>query len=212
MAKVYVKVQAIGACEPFDYDMNALKEAYNQEFIKNGVDAYVDHCRQITGTFSNHLIVDMSVASESPLPPGVGGLIIYLVGLVATMAAAAVFVSLAAALREAIFGAPPPEVKFYTPDGKEFSTLIEYITYMQNVYNPSQDMPYTCMYCGQGFATEEERDAHQEECPWKEGAPYPPAEEAPGWLPWVAGAVIILSVAGIAIVVLPRVLPREGIG
>jgi len=209
MATIYAKTQAIAACDPFVYDMNALKEAYNQEFRNYAVDAYVDNVRQIRGTFSNHLIVDVSVGTDSPISTAVAALIIYILGLTATTVALVILMSAGVSFREGIFGAPPAEAKFYTPDGKEFDTLIEYVTYMQNVYNPTQGMLYTCMYCAQGFATEAERDAHQAECPWKEGPPYPPPEETPEWVPWVAATVIVVAISGLVIVLLPRVLPKE---
>lgn len=209
MSKVYVKTQAIAACEPFVYDMNALKEAYNQEFAAQGVDAYVDDCRQITGTFSNHLVVDVAVAAEGPIPVAVASLIIFIIKATAIAVAAVVILTAAASLVETIKGPPAPEVKFYTPDGQVFDTLIEYTTYMTNVYNPGQGLPYTCPYCGQGFATEEERDAHQEECPWKEGPPYPPAPEVPAWIPWVVAGIFLVVVGLGAVAVLPRLLPKE---
>lgn len=209
MSKIYVKTQAVAACEPFVYDMNALKEAYNEQFRSYGVDAYVDDVRQITGTFSNHLIVDVSVASESPLPPAVAALIIFIIKAVVVVGGITIVLSAAASFMERVFGPPPVQPKFYSPDGQVFDTLIEYVTYMQNVYNPTQGMLYTCIYCGQGFATEAGRDAHQEECPWKDGPPYPPPTVVPEWVPWVAGTVIVVAIAGLAIVLLPRVLPKE---
>lgn len=209
MGKVYMKCQAIAAVEPFDFSMEALKTEYDRQFVENGVDAYVDNVRQIQGTFSNHLIVDMSVAGESPLSSAVVSLIIFLIKAAAVAAVPLVVLAAAAAFVEKIRGPPGPEAEFFTPDGQVFDTLIEYTTYMQNVYNPTQGKPYTCLYCGQGFATEEERNAHQQECPWKDGPPYPPADDFPSWVPWVAGAVIVVSFVGFGIVVMPRILPKE---
>ena len=193
---VYSKCQALATAEHFEYDLTTLKNDYNSQLAYQSIDAFVEGCKKIRTTFQDNLSIDLWVAGESPLDPVTIGLIIALI-IVGMMAICQVLSSTATFV-ERIF----PKMKFYTPDGKVFDTLAEYITYMQNVYNPSVAKPYTCMYCGQGFATEAERDAHQANCPWKAGPPSPETD-------WVSSVIALLVVGGIvvgAVVILPKVL------
>jgi hypothetical protein len=193
---VYSKCQALATGTQFEYDLTTLKNDYNSQLAYQSIDAFVEGCKKIRTTFQDNLSIDLWVAGESPLDPVTIGLIIALI-IVGMMAICQVLSSTATFV-ERIF----PKMKFYTPDGKVFDTLAEYITYMQNVYNPSVAKPYTCMYCGQGFATEAERDAHQANCPWKAGPPSPETD-------WVSSVIALLVVGGIvvgAVVILPKVL------
>jgi hypothetical protein len=194
---VYSKCQALATAEHFEYDLTALKNDCNRELASQSIDAYVEQCKKIRTTFQDNLSIDLWVAGESPLDPLIIAVIIGILILSATLAYI-VILSSTAAFIERIF----PKMKFYTPDGKVFDTLAEYTTYMQNVYNPSVGKPYTCMYCGQGFATEEERDAHQANCPWKGGVPQPETS-------WVSSVIALLAVGGIVagtLIIVPKVL------
>jgi hypothetical protein len=194
---VYSKCQALATAEHFEYDLTTLKNDYNSELTNQSIDAFVEDCKKIRTTFQDNLSIDLWVAGESPLDPLLVAVIIGILILSATLAYI-VILSSTATFIERVF----PKMKFYTPDGKVFDTLAEYITYMQNVYNPSVAKPYTCMYCGQGFATEAERDAHQANCPWKAGPPSPETD-------WVSSVIALLVVGGIvvgAVVILPKVL------
>lgn len=192
--QIRVKAQAIVACEPTAYPMSSLKRSYNDEFTARGIDVSVTECKQIRGAFSNHLIVDMSVAAESPIAPAVAALIILLIKLLAITVAAVVVISAASALAERIWGRP----KFYAADGTEFDSLAGYITYQQATH-PGK---YVCYYCGQVFNTAEERTAHQKECPWKGGVP---DGEDWGWVKWLVGGIIAVG----GIVVVSKVLPER---
>lgn len=196
--QIRVKAQAIMACEPTAYPMSSLKRAYNEEFTARGVDVSVTECKQIRGAFSNHLVVNMSVAAEGPIPVAVAALIIFLIKVVAVSVAIIGVIVATAALVETIF----PRPKFYASDGTEFDSLAGYITYQQRLH-PTQ---YVCHYCGQPFNTAEERTAHEKECPWKEG---PPGADEWGWMKWVVGGII--AVGGIVVVskVLPKILPER---
>jgi len=190
---VYTSCRAIAAAAFFEYDMNALKTAYNQELQRQGVDAQVQFCKKIRGLYQDNLITDLWVAAEGPIPAAVVALIIFLIKVVAVSVAAIVILSAASAFVETVF----PKSKFYAPDGTEFTDLAAYLTYMRN-WNTGQGYPYTCMYCGQGFKTEAERDAHQANCPWKGG---PPTVGADVWM------YIVLIVAGIgAVIIIPKVI------
>lgn len=192
--QIRVKAQAIVACEPTTYPMSSLKRAYNEEFTAQGVDVYVTDCKQIRGAFSNHLVVDMSVAAEGPIPVAVAYLIIFLIGLLATTVAAIVLMSVGSALAEKVW----PKPKFYAADGKEFDSLAAYVTYQQATH-PSQ---YVCHYCGQIFDIAEERNAHEKECPWKGGVP---DKEELGWVKWLVGGIIVIG----GIVLVSKVLPER---
>jgi len=163
---VYTSCRAIAAADFFEYDMNALKTAYNQEFQRQGVDAQVQSCKKIRGLYQDNLITDLWVGVESPLAPAIVAAIILIIKLIAITVATIVILSAATAFVETVF----PKSKFYAPDGTEFTDLAAYLTYMRN-WNTGQGYPYTCMYCGQGFKTAAERDAHQVNCPWKGGPP-----------------------------------------
>lgn len=190
---VYTSCRAIAAADFFEYDMNALKIAYNQEFQRQGVDAQVQSCKKIRGLYQDNLITDLWVGIESPIAAATVALIIFIIKLIALTAAAIVILSAATAFVETVF----PKSKFYAPDGTEFTDLAAYLTYMRN-WNTGQGYSYTCMYCGQGFKTEAERDAHQTNCPWKGG---PPTAGADVWM------YIVLIVGGIgAIIIIPQVI------
>jgi len=192
--QVYQSCQAIAATDFFTYPLDQLKTAYNQEFLNQSVDAYVENCKELRGTFQDNLIVDMWVATESPIAPAVVAAIILIVKLVAITVAAIVILSAASSFVERLF----PRPKFYAPDGTMFEDLAAYITYMQNLYNPSQGKPYTCMYCGQGFATAEERDSHQANCPWTAGPPSGGPD---------IGTIILVVVGGaVAIFIVPKLI------
>lgn len=191
---VYSKCQGLISADFFEYPLSSLKAAYNEELAKENIDAYVEECRKVRGMYEDHLITDMWVATESPLAPAVVAAIIFIIKMVAVTVAAIYILSAASSFVETIL----PKSHFYAPDGKEFTDLASYITYMKNVYNPSEGYPYTCPYCGQGFATEEELEKHMESCPWKSGPPTPTADI---WM------YIIIAIAGIgAIVIIPKVL------
>lgn len=195
---VYSKCQALATAEHFEYDLTTLKNDYNSELAYQSIDAFVEDCKKIRTTFQDNLIIDLWVAGESPLDPWMIAIIIGIIFTVAITVAAVVILNASASFVERLF----PKIKFYTPDGKVFDTLAEYATYMANVYNPSQGKPYTCMYCGQGFATAAERDEHQANCPWKEGPPSPETD-------WVSSVIALLLVGGLvvgAVVILPKVL------
>ena len=190
---VYTSCQAVAAAGFFEYDMNALRVAYNEEFVRQGVDAHAESCKKIRGLSQDNLITDLWVGVESPLLPAIVALIILILKLIAVTVAAVVILSAASAFVETVF----PKSKFYAPDGTEFTDLAAYITYMRN-WNTGQGYSYTCMYCGQGFKTAAERDAHQANCPWKGGPPTPGADV---WM------YILLIVAGIgAVIVIPKVI------
>jgi len=162
---VYSKCQAIQAVDFFTYDLNALKNAYNQDLADASIDAYVEECKEIRGTFQSNIVNDLWVAGESPIAAAT--VVAILVILAAITASVIVTLSAASSFIERVF----PQPKFYSPDGQVFTSLAAYLTYMQNIYNPSVAYPYTCPYCGQGFTTQEELDAHVQDCPWKEGPP-----------------------------------------
>jgi hypothetical protein len=191
---VYTRCQAHQAVDFFTYDLDLLKQAYNQELTNQGVDAFVDQVKELRGTFQSNIITDMWVATEGQISAAIVSLIILILKLVAIAVATLVILSAAASFIEVVL----PKSKFYAPDGKEFDSLSEYITYMQNVYNPSQAKPYTCMYCGQGFATAEERDAHQATCPWKSGPP-----SAGGGF---ENLIVVGLIAVVVIVVVPPII------
>jgi len=195
---VYASCQAIAATPPFDYPMNALKVAYDNEFINQSIDAHVDRCTQIrpVGSPQSSLVVDLWVNSDDlhTMRLSIIGAIIFIIEMVVLTYAATQILSAASSFLEKIF----PKPKFYAPDGTVFDSLSEYVTYMQNVYNPTKGKPYTCMYCGQGFATAEERDVHQQNCPWIGG---PPDHDFTWLLLLLAGVVV-------AIVVVPKIIER----
>ena len=191
---LYSKCQAIAACEPFEYPLSELRDAYNSELENQGIDAYVEACKQLKGTFQDNLIVDCWVSTTESevgffLDPVTIAAIIGLLKIVAFWTGMILFLALATAFVEIVF----PRSKFYAPDGTVFTDLAAYISYMQNVYNPAHASPYTCMYCGQGFATVEERDAHQAQCPWKEG---PPTAEDP-----LKTVLMVVTVLGVVYVI-----------
>jgi len=190
---VYTSCQAVVAADFFEYDMNALKIAYDQEFARQGVDAQVESCKKIRGLYQDNLITDLWVGVASPLAAAVVALIILIIKIIAITVATIVILSAASAFVEKVF----PKSTFYAPDGKEFTDLAAYLTYMRN-WNTSQGYPYTCPYCGQGFKTLEEEQAHEANCPWKGGVPTAGANV---WM------YIILIVAGIgAIIIIPKVI------
>ena len=190
---VYTPCRAIAAADFFEYDMNALKTAYNQEFQRQGVDVQVQSCKKIRGLYQDNLITDLWVGVESPIAAAVVALIIFIIKLVAITVATIVILSAASAFVETVL----PKSKFYAPDGTEFTDLAAYLTYMRN-WNTGQGFPYSCRYCGQGFKTDAERVAHEANCPWKGG---PPTAGADVWM------YIVLIVAGIgAIIIIPQVI------
>lgn len=194
---IYTKCQGIAACEYFEFPMNVLKAAYNDEFANQSppIDASVESCKKIRGMTEDHLLVDMWVAAESPIAPAVAALIIFLIQLVAVTVAGVVMLSAASAFVEKIF----PKMRFYSPDQKVFESQAAYVTYMTNVWNPAHGYSYTCMYCGQGFKTVEERNAHQNECPWKGGVPNGGGAD---WLMLITICVVALG----AIIIVPKLL------
>lgn len=160
---IRVSAQAITTCEPTAYPMDLLAQAYNTEFVAQGVDAYVTQCRQIQGAFSSNIIVDMSVAAHGPIPAAIAALIILIIKLVAITVATIAVVSYIGGLAERIYPTP----HFYASDGTEFDSLAGYVTYQQNL-NPTK---YVCRYCGSVFDTDAQRVAHEAECPWRGGVP-----------------------------------------
>jgi hypothetical protein len=193
---VYSKCQALATSEPFEYDLTALKNDFNTQLATQSIDAYVEECKKIRTTFQDNLIVDLWVGGESPLDPATVILVIALI--IAIVAGVCVVLSSTASFVERIF----PQVKFYTPDGKVFDTLAEYLTYMQNVYNPTQGKSYTCPYCGQGFATAEEEATHEANCPWKNGVP----TAGTNWVGALTGLLIVAGLLIGAVLIVPRVL------
>lgn len=207
---VYTLTEQIAATEPFEYNLNLLRDAYNGELLNQGVDAYVESCKQIRGLLQDNLIVDTWVATQEEtvlgkqelfIPAIWIPLIIGIIKIVAFTVASVIVLSAAASFVERVF----PRPKFYAPDGTMFTDYAAYLTYMQNISNPAAGKPYTCMYCGQGFATEAERDTHQEQCPWKDG---PPGVPPPEWLVWVIAGLGIIGLTVVAVTVLKPVPAR----
>jgi len=161
---VYSLCQAIQSTDFITYPLDVLRDAYNEELYASGIDAHVDACKELRGTFTSELIVDIWVAGESPVDPATVVAILGILKTVAAVIAGILIFSLAATYIERITSTLFPQGKWYTPDGQVFSTPQEYITYMRNVYNPNQGYPYTCPYCGRGFRTQEELDQHIQDC------------------------------------------------
>lgn len=208
---VYSLTQAIAATEPIDYDATVLKNAYNDEFFFQGLDAHVESVKQYRGLLQDNMVVDTWVATTEALdvttgrvvqliPPLLIAAIIQIIPIIAFAVAAVVIIAAATAFVERAF----PRPKFYAPDGTEFSDLASYLSYMQNISNPAQGKPYTCIYCGQGFATVVERDTHQEQCPWKDG---PPGPATPEWMVWAIAGIGIIGLTVVAVTVLK---PKKG--
>jgi len=199
---IYGLTQQIAATEKIDYDVNLLRDAYNDELLYQSVDAHVESCKQIRGLFQDNLEINTWVATtevtvagkqELLIPVVLIPLIIAIIKIVAFTVASLVILSAAASFVERIF----PRPTFYAPDGTSFDSLASYLSYMQNVWNPAQGANYTCMYCGQGFTTEAERDTHQDQCPWTGGPP----DGGFDWLVWVVAGLGIIGLTAVAVTV-----------
>lgn len=196
---VYSKTQQLLTTDRFQMDMNLLKDQFNGAFLEQRVDAQVEECRMIQTFNQSNVIIDTWVAGESPILPAVAWAVIAVVIIV--VAAYVIILAATAVFIERLW----PKPTYYAPaktgeTTEKFHDYASYLTYMQNVYNPQFGKPYSCPYCGQGFATEAEMLEHMEYCPWKEGPP-----DRDEWPWWMTALLIGGGVLGLIIIV-PKVL------
>jgi hypothetical protein len=196
---VYVKAQALGTADAKSYDMNLLKTVYNSELVSQSIDANVDSCKQILHVNHSDIVTTLWISSEIQ-EASLGAIlaaILLILQIIAITGAGIVLLNAAQSFIETLM----PKPKYVAPDGTVFTDLASYITYMQNVSNPDAGYPYTCPYCGQGFKTKAEEQAHEATCPWKNGPP----TNGGGGTDWIMlliiGGVIIAS-----IVIVPKVI------
>lgn len=201
VATLYVLTTQLVTTEPTDYDLNVLRNAYNDRLIADGIDAHCDQVYKIRATGMDNLLADTWVATESPIIGTTAAMII--LAFVAVALSAAILISAAAAFVERVF----PQTKLYAPDGHVSNSLAEHVTYMESIYGAGK----VCHYCGQPFNTVEERQAHEAQCPWRGGLPGP---EAPGYevIKWVKWLIIgVITISGIYVVsqFIPKFMPKR---
>jgi hypothetical protein len=182
----------------------SLKTLMNSKISEAGYDAFVDDIKVIQGSIDTNVSTHLWVAETQPAVAGkligpfvVLALLVLIVGVVATIA---IIASTAQTIIEHFW----PQAKFYQVDvqGNQIvvNSLAEYIT-CQQAAHPNE---FVCHYCGQVFATEAERDAHETTCPWKSGVP----GVAPSW-----AGIVIIGVGAVVLItslwVLAKVFGKE---
>jgi hypothetical protein len=164
----------------------SLRTLMNAKISQSGYDAFVDEVKIIQGSLDTNVQCHLWIAGSSPVIPWLALAILFIVvGVVAT-------VYILASTAQTIIEHFWPQSKFYQVDtaGNQIvvNSLAEYIT-CQRATHPSE---FVCGYCGQVFATQELRDAHETTCPWKSGVPGAP----PSWAGIVTigvGAIVVIA-------------------
>jgi len=186
-AQIYYEHTALMTCEQAEpVDTRSLKTLMNSELANAGYDAFVDDVKIFQGWADTSVQAHMWIAGESPVGPWTALAILALVvGVVAT-------VYIIATSAQTIIEHFWPQPKFYQYDAEGnaivVNSLAEYVT-CQEATHPGK---YVCHYCGQVFDTKEERDAHEETCPWREGVPGQPPSYV-GLIILGLGAVVVIG-------------------
>lgn len=196
---VYYEHSALMTCQqaaPVPPD--SLMTLMNSELAAQGIDAFADDVKIIQGWADTNIQTHMWIAGESPV--GAWLALIVLAIVVGAVATVYIISSTAQTIIEHFW----PKSQFYQVDvnGNQIvvGSLAEYIT-CQRAAHPEG---FVCGYCGQVFSTAEERDAHEETCPWKEGVPGEPPPYT-GIIIIGVGAVIVIG----AIWVVGKIFGRE---
>jgi len=182
----------------------SLRTLMNSKISEGSYDAFVDEVKIIQGSLDTNVYSHLWIADVQPATAGrligpfaVLAILILVVGAVATIY---ILLSTAQTIIEHFW----PQPKFYQVDAQGnqivVGSLAEYITCQRNAH-PNE---FVCNYCGQVFATQELRDAHETTCPWKSGVP----GAAPSW-----AGIVIIGVGAIVLItglwVLAKVFGRE---
>ena len=196
--QLYALSDETATCDRFEADMAVLKTEIQRQFDEQNVDAQVERCRQIRGTFWDYLIVETWVPETSPLDPATWTTILFIIKWVTlTVAAGIAIVSICWAVRNYILG---PHPKFVCDIcGQEFDSLPGLTAHRRTAH--PEHAAYQCPHCGAAFAKREELDTHMKDCLFR-------PTEVPTWIPWAVAGLAIVA----AIVIVPpliRALPRK---
>ncbi len=166
----------------------SLKTLMNSDISTNGYDAFVDEVKVFQEPFFNSVQTHLWISGSSPVDPIIGLAILALI--VSAVVAFAIWEIKSSA--QSIVEHFWPQAKFYQVDVNGTQIVVnsqaEYIT-CQRAANPSK---FVCGYCGQVFNTEDEKTAHEANCPWTSGVP----GQAPSWMGLAIlgiGAVLVLG-------------------
>jgi len=162
----YAEHSALMTCEVgTPYPPESLMAIMNSNIANGGYDAFVDEIKVYYEVLDTNVEAHLWIAEQSPI-----GAITALV-ILGFLVAACYTIWLISSSAQTIIEHFWPRAKFYQYDSEGraiiVETLAEYIT-CQRATHPGE---YVCGWCGQVFPTAEERDIHQETCPWQEGVP-----------------------------------------